>query len=195
MGESELHGDSAIRRHGRHLALSYNRWVEVFLRSLWGLVQLSHLYPLLCRLVSKHHETQMHTQSPHMHNAPSKQPCLFEFLDHLSALSFPWSPVLLNASGCCFVLFVNPACLFLQASTLPCHPPPLLLAHMLYLFPFVLLWGLSGGRRKNCFIKISMQTRFTHTLRHRINLHRQKGRRDEGGQSINLIKRFRKWRV
>lgn len=90
----------------------------------------SPLSPLCCALQACSQTsgyTCKHTRSPHMYYTPPKQPCLFHFIDRLSALSCPLiscsALCLLYAPGCCFVLFINPACLFLQASSLPCTPP------------------------------------------------------------------------
>lgn len=102
----------------------------------------------------------------------------------------PWSSVQLCVSCTLRVVFcpLYKSCLSISAGFHPPMLPPaptslLLLAHVFYLFPFVLLWVCLGAGGKSHFIKISMQTWFLYTLRHHTSLSRQRGHRDGEGDN------------
>lgn len=193
-----LHRDSAIRRQDSRLTLSYNRWVEVFL-SLpvrLGLSRASLPSAVLCRVATIGRPSpSTHTCALHFSLSD-----FFNFISFITHLLYhaPWYiflPCDFCAPGCCFCP---------SSVSTDIHPfmsPPFLCTQMLFLFPFVLLWSPSESKRKRPFSKISMQTWFPQTLRHHASFGRHWGLRDVcvcawgGERSINLIKRFRKWRA
>lgn len=148
--ERELHRDSAIRRHGSRLALSYNGWVEVFLRSLRGLVWLP-ISTLRCALQA-YSQTSWHSDTcTRVHLTCTINPLnsLVYFISLIAYLFYlvPWSYVQLCVSLVCFQVVVLFS-FFLKSCLSAPSPLP---AHLLYLFPFV--QGLFRGSRKKPFYK------------------------------------------
>lgn len=115
-----IHREPVIRRHGSCLALTYNGWAEVFLRSLRAFLWLPHLYPLLR---SGQQPNMLAMQTPTALTCTCNVHYVISLITSMRCL-VPWSPV---PFLCCVlrvvVLVIDPCCLVLQPRPRPPQSP------------------------------------------------------------------------
>lgn len=143
----------------------------------------------------------MHAHLPHMYCLPPKQPCLFHFIDLLSALSVPWSHVQVRVACMLQVvvfpsLKVLPVCVCrLVPFQAPLPHPPLSPGSCILSSPLCPFMGSVWWQKEKPFYKNIDANLISAHPPPPYQPQSAEGAQRWGGQSINLIKRFRKWRA